>query len=186
MNLWFRLFWYLVSLPWRAALRLPEDVSKLRFRVLPLDFDTSLHLNNGRYLALMDLGRFDLIASGGLLRSAIKHRWTPIANSVVIRFRQELRFWALFELRTRIIAWRDRDVVIEQVFVALSGKRAGQVAARALFVGGLYDRGTKSFVEISRLMQEIGVTRESPRMPDEAKDFLASVDSLRAADRVSS
>ena len=30
-------------------------------RVWPNDLDTNAHMNNGRYLTLMDLGRFDLM-----------------------------------------------------------------------------------------------------------------------------
>ena len=54
------------------ALRVPRigllDESAVGFRVLPGDLDVNVHLNNGRYLALMDLGRFDLLIRGGLLR----------------------------------------------------------------------------------------------------------------------
>jgi acyl-CoA thioesterase FadM len=36
--------------------------SVVRFRVWPGDLDFNLHMNNGRYLTLMGLGRLDLMA----------------------------------------------------------------------------------------------------------------------------
>jgi hypothetical protein len=51
------------------ALRAPRigllEESAVGFRVLPGDLDVNVHLNNGRYLALMDLGRFDLLIRAG-------------------------------------------------------------------------------------------------------------------------
>lgn len=183
MNLWFRLIWYFITTRFRPALTLPDDISRLKFRVWPHDLDTSMHLNNGRYLALMDIGRLDLMVAGGLLRPALRHGWTPIANSIQIRFRRELRVWAAMELQTRIVGWTKDEVIIEQVFVSLGDGREGQVAARALFSGGLYDRKARSFVEISRLMEEVGVDADSPELPPECKAFLDSIHKLRDVDR---
>jgi len=59
MNLWFRLI-ALVFTAWRATpFRSTDDVSRVHARVWPTDLDLSLHVNNGRYLTLMDLGRSD-------------------------------------------------------------------------------------------------------------------------------
>lgn len=56
MNLWLRLLWLIVTAKARGALVLPEGVSIVTFRVWPHDLDLSVHMNNGRYLTLMDLG----------------------------------------------------------------------------------------------------------------------------------
>ncbi len=183
MNLWLRLIGYFLTLYWRPGIDVPDETSVVRFRVWPHDLDTSLHLNNGRYLQFMDQGRLDLIVSGGLLKAALKHRWTPIASAVQIRFRRELLLWEKLELRSRILGWRDEDVVIEQVFVPVTGPRAGHVAARALFSGGLYDRKAKAFVPVARMMHEIGIDRPSPELPPEAQAFLESNARLRDVDR---
>ena len=69
MNLWLRLIW--LSHDRRGGGRrcaLPDGMSVLRFRAWPTDLDPSLHVNNGRYLALMDLGRLDLMVGAGLWR----------------------------------------------------------------------------------------------------------------------
>ena len=66
MNLWLRLIWLFLTTPFRPRLAIPTDVSVLGLRVLPNDLDLSLHMNNGRYLTVMDLGRLDLILRSGL------------------------------------------------------------------------------------------------------------------------
>lgn len=179
MNLWFRLFWYLVTAGTRPRLTLPQDASRLYFRVLPNDLDTSGHLNNGRYLTLMDFGRLDIMVGSGLWRAVLRYKWTPIANAVMIRFRREIRLFQRFRLESRIIAWETTTVVMEQVFIHDGGKHDGEVAARALFKGGLYDRRERRFIPIARLMGEIGVSAESPALTPEIDAFLHADDKMR-------
>ena len=183
MNLWFRLFWYLVFHSWRRKLDLPEQTSKLNFRVWPLDLDTSVHLNNGRYLTLMDQGRLDLMVGGGLVGAVVSKGWTPITNAIIVRFRRELRLFEKLQVQTRILGWSENEIVLEQLIVSRSGDRKGQVAARALFTGGLYDRKARKFVPVSRMMHEIGVDQDSPQLPEEAKAFFESIERLRDLDR---
>ena len=162
MNLWLRLLWLLLTPRRRGHLVLPAEPSTLYFRVWPHDLDPSMHLNNGRYLTLMDLGRLDILARSGLLREVWRRKWTPIASAISIRFRRELCTWQKFRLETRLLCWDASNDVIEQTFWIEGGPRNGQVAARALFKGGLYDRRDKKFVEIARLMTLTGVSAISP------------------------
>jgi acyl-CoA thioesterase FadM len=181
MNLWLRLLWLLITARWRPAIAMPGGVSVLRFRVWPHDLDVSLHMNNGRYLTIMDLGRLDLMLASGLWRSVLAHRWTPIASAVKIRYRRELRPFQRFRLQSRLVAWAGDNVVMEQIFVLESGPRAGQVAAHALFKGGLYDRGEKKFVTIDRLMAETGIRVDPPVLSPEVEAFLKADDELKRA-----
>lgn len=185
MNLWLRLFWYAATIRFRPALALPVDTSRLRFRVWPLDLDTSLHMNNGRYLTMMDLGRVDIMVGSGLWRAVLKHGWTPIASTITIRFRRELKLFQCFRIETRLLAWDKVSVIMEQTFVMEGGPRDGQIAAQALFKGGLYDRSQKKFVEISRLMAEIGVDTVSPVPSPDVEAFLKADHELKQAGRSS-
>ena len=184
MNLWLRLFIYALTCWWRPPITLPADPAVLRLRVWPVDLDTSLHLNNGRYLTLMDLGRVELMVRSGLWRSVLKHGWTPIASGVQIRFRHELRIFERFDLSTRILWWDTSSIVIEQVFIVVDGPRQGQVAARALFRGGLYDRKARAFLPMSRLMQEIGIKAASPAPSEDVAAFLAADEGMLGRSRV--
>lgn len=179
MNLWLRLLIYLARVRFMAALELPAGVSRLPFRCLPTDLDTSLHMNNGRYLTLMDLGRLDIMVRSGLWRSLLRHGWTPIASTITIRYRRELRLFQRVDLETRLVAWSGTNVVMEQLFVIATGPRAGEIAARALFKGGLYDRRARAFVPVAQLMEELGISHDSPPQSAEVEAFLAADEALR-------
>jgi acyl-CoA thioesterase FadM len=156
----------------------------LNFRVWPHDLDLSLHMNNGRYLTLMDLGRLDAMVRSGLWREVLRHKWTPIASAITIRFQRELRLFQKFRLDTKLLCWDASLVVMEQIFVIDGGPRDGQVAARALFKGGLYDRKERKFVEIARLMALLGVSETSPPATAEVEAFLHADDQLKQTGRV--
>lgn len=186
MNLWFRLLWVLLTARRRGALSLPGETSILSFRVWPHDLDLSVHMNNGRYLTLMDLGRLDVLVRSGIWREVRRHKWTPIASAITIRFQRELRPFQKFRLETRLLCWDATLVVMEQIFVIDGGPRDGQAATRALFKGGLYDRKEKKFVEISRLMSLLGVSEISPPATPEVEAFLHADDQLKQAGRLAS
>ena len=73
MNLWLRLIWVALSGWLGHRLDLPGEASRLTFRVWFHDLDPFRHMNNGRYLTLMDLGRTDLMVRSGLARAAFAH-----------------------------------------------------------------------------------------------------------------
>ena len=186
MNLWFRLIWVLLKSRHRGPLTLPGGISVLSFRVWPHDLDLSVHMNNGRYLTLMDLGRLDALIRSGLWRHVLRNRWTPIASAVTVRFQRELRPFQKFRLETRLLCWGPILVVMEQTFVIDGGPRDGQAAARALFKGGVYDRKDKKFVEIARLMTLLGVSEISPPATPEVEAFLHADDQLKQAGKAAS
>lgn len=176
MNLWFRLIGMLVACLWRQPIAAPLGVSRLRFTVLPHDLDTSMHMNNGRYWTLMDLGRTDLILRTGLWRDVLKRRWTPIATAGQIRFRRELRLFERFWLETEVLAWEGARIVIEHRML----KDDGSVAAIALVQTGLYDRKARAFVAAAELMSRTGAVADSPPIRDDVAAFLAADDALKA------
>lgn len=184
MNLWFRLIWVLLTARSRGYLDIPRQTSVLPFRVWLHDLDISAHMNNGRYLTIMDLGRLDVMVRSGLWRQVLNHRWTPIASAITVRFQRELQPFQKFRLETRLLCWDAALVVMEQTFVIDGGTRDGQAAARALFKGGLYDRKERKFVEIARLMALLGVSEVSPPSTPEVEAFLHADDQLKQAGRV--
>jgi acyl-CoA thioesterase FadM len=182
MNLWFRLLCYALTSWWRPAIKHTADaldVGTLNFTVLPTDLDMSLHMNNGRYLTLMDIGRLDFLVRTGLWRAVRKNGWTPIASAIIIRYRRELRPFARFKLETRLVSWAEASVVMEQTFILLNGPHAGQVAARALFKGGIYSRSERKFVDVARMMREIGVEGSSPPLTSDIEAFVKADGALK-------
>jgi acyl-CoA thioesterase FadM len=145
------------------ALRAPRigllEESAVGFRVLPGDLDVNVHLNNGRYLALMDLGRFDLLIRGGLFRPMVRLRWRPLLGSAMVRYRRSLRPFQRFQLRSRLICWDDRWFVFEQRF-----ESRGQLYAVALARGLFRDRTGN--VPPAQVLAAAGITQSSPPPPD--------------------
>ncbi len=183
MNLWLRLLAILITSRFRGSINPPGESSVLGFRVWPHDLDPSIHMNNGRYLTIMDLGRLDIMLRSGLWRTALKERWTPIASAIAIRYRRELGLFQKFRLETRIVCWDATLVVMEQIFVIEGGPRSGQTAAQALFKGGLYDRKQGAFVPMATLMKSIGVTAASPAPTPEVEAFLRTDAEMKQAAR---
>lgn len=181
MNLWLRLIRVLISGFWGSRLNLPHDASHLTFRTWFHDLDTSMHMNNGRYLTLMDLGRLDLMIRSGLVQTALKNKWTPIASSIAIRFKREVRLFGRFRMESRIVAWDKTQVIIEQTTYLETGRHKGQIASHAFFKGGLYERHNKRFVPIEDLMAAIGVNEPSPPLSAEIEAFLAADRAMKGA-----
>ena len=160
------------------ALRAPRtDVRAelvIRFRVMPDDLDVNVHMNNGRYLALMDLARFGLVVRARLYRPrAHRQRW-PVIGSTMVRYRRSLQPFQRFELYTRVLGWDDRWFVFEQRF-----EREGRVyctgLTRAMF---RTPAGTLTPVQALR---EAGCDTESPPLPDYVRRWVAADDGAYAA-----
>ena len=134
------------------------DPVSLRFRALPRDCDTNLHLNNARYLSLMDLGRLSLVGRMGLGSSMLKQKWGAVVGAVELEFLSEIRMFAAFDLTTRIVGWDPKWFYMEQRF-----ERAGKLAAVGR-VQGLF-RGRGRSVPTAEVIAEVGPWVTSPELP---------------------
>ena len=180
MNLWLRLVHLIVASAFRPRLNPVSDMSRLRFRVWPHDLDTSLHMNNGRYWTIMDLGRADLLVRSGLWRAVLRQKWTPVISAAQIRFRRELKMLRTFRLETRIVTWAETWMVFEHRIVLVGRDGSEIVSAIALLRGGLYDRRARRFVPMERLFAETGLPHaDSPPPPPEVAAFLEAEEALK-------
>jgi acyl-CoA thioesterase FadM len=179
MNLWFRVIYFFIAGLLRAKNLKHDDVSRLKFRVWPHDLDTNLHLNNGRYLTMADLGRMDLLLRAGLLRAVLKEGLLPMLSGTVIRYRREIRPFQRFELQSRIVCWRATAFVMEHRYIIEKDGEA-VTAALALVRGGLYDKKSRRFVPAAHLMELAGYTGPSPEITPEIEAFLSVEDSLKS------
>ena len=158
MNLFFRLIKVLLGTLWRTPLKLLDE-SVVEFRVWPNDLDLNLHMNNGRYLTLMDLGRFDLIFRMGMLRHMFRQRWQPVAASATIRFRHSLKPFRKFQIRTRLVCWDEQWIFFEQRFES-EGRLVAQGLIRALLRVGAGNVSTAKILEV------MGQKVASPPIPE--------------------
>ncbi len=146
-----------------AALRRPRlhplEDSVIRFRVWPNDLDVNLHMNNGRYLTLMDLGRLDLIVRMGVLGTLRRRRWNPVIGSLQVRYRRSLLPFQAYDIRTRLLCWDERWFFLDQRF-----ERRGDVVASAL-VKGLF-LGPDGRVPTQQVVDASPHRIESPPPPE--------------------
>lgn len=129
-----RTLWKGLTLPLRTPMQ-PLDTSVLTFRVWPNDLDVNVHMNNGRFLSVMDLGRFDLTFRTGLGRAMLRNRWRGLVGGATIRFRRSLDPFERYELHTRLLGWDAKWFFLEQRFLKSEGDLAAEGLVRALFRG---------------------------------------------------
>lgn len=179
MNLLFRMFYLFVSTWFRPKLTSPDQPSILRFRVLPLDIDFNIHMTNGRYLSIADIGRMDVAFRSGLFRHVTKNGWAPVVTFNAVLFRRELRIWQRFELRTQLIYWNDEIQIFEHAYYFVGGKMGGQQAAVLLVAAGFYDRKAKAFVPAQRQFELIGINPPAPILTPRIERFIAAYKAFR-------
>jgi acyl-CoA thioesterase FadM len=161
VNLYLRLFLLLLRML-RQARRGVLDDSRVCLRVLPNDCDINLHMNNGRYLSIMDLGRVHLLGQIGLLPIIFRNRWMPVLAAAEINFIRPLKPLQKFDLVTRVVTWDEKYVYIEQLFEA-----RGELCAHA-FVRGLF-LGPAGRVGNATVLAQLGYHGAPPEMPEELR-----------------
>jgi acyl-CoA thioesterase FadM len=97
----------------------PLDEAVTRWQVCPGDLDVFGHMNNSRYLQLMDYARLDLLIRMGLLPAVVKNRWIVPLGMAQVDFRAPLKPFQKFEIGTRVLSYDDRWVYIAQTFRSL-------------------------------------------------------------------
>jgi acyl-CoA thioesterase FadM len=102
-------------------------ISRIRVTTLPTDIDLLRHMNNGRYLSLFDLGRWDLLIRTGLADATRRQGWYPVVSNETITFRKSLNLWQSFVIETRFMGHDDRAFFLEHRAVV-----DGEIYARAI------------------------------------------------------
>jgi len=126
MNRLIRLLWLLLRSRFRTPVS-PLGPCETPFRCWFTDLDPLLHMNNGIYLCIMDLGRFDLLIRSGLWRVIQLRGWYTVVVAETIQFRRSIGLFQRFVIRTRVLGWDEKAILIEQRYV-----RGGEVVAHAL------------------------------------------------------
>jgi acyl-CoA thioesterase FadM len=174
MNLIFRLLAVALASLRRPRLS-PLDESVVRFTVLPTDLDVNGHMNNGRYLTLMDLGRVDLLLRTGIVGVMRRNRWSGVVASVAISYRRALNPFQRYELRTRLVGWDERWFFMEQRFT-----RRGELCAYGMVKIQFARRGGR--VPPREMAETIHPGAQSPPVPQAVRDWQDSEERLVAGE----
>lgn len=157
MNLWFRLLWLTLTLRRKPAASVLDEV-RLPLRVLPNDLDLFLHMNNGRYLTLMDLGRFALMYRTGLLGDLRRIGGTALLGGILVYYIRPLSLFQRVDLYTQVVSWDDKWIYLEHRMV-----RGETLHARA--IARVLARDAEGNIPTRRLLERIDAAELDPPQP---------------------
>jgi len=160
---WFRLFRVGLGLVGASKVDLLAT-TRIRLRVWPTDLDFNLHVNNGRYLALADIGRMHWFVRTGLLGVARRYKAYPFVGDAIAKFRRVLRGFQAIEIYSRLIGWNHKWGFLEHRFVH-GGRVIGVVAIRGVF------KGPDGPIDPGKLLEGLAHAAAPPELPAWANRF---------------
>ena len=163
MNLYFRLLAALVS-GFRAPRLAHDAVFTKNFRVWLHDLDVFGHMNNGRYLQIMDVARTEWMTRTGVLSAMWSYKWSAVLGGGLTRYRRSLKLFQKYQVRTQLIHWDERWFFFEHVFVDAQGRRVAVGISRAALRSGA------DWVHTSDIVTEVAAGATTPPAPE----FLAN------------
>ena len=109
-----RLVWALIRSRLKPRLGLLDE-SAVAMRVWPNDLDLNVHMNSGRYVSMMDIGRVELLGRTRMLRKVFGRGWRPMVGNSTIRYRRSLLPFQRFVVRTRVLCWDEKWLYFRHV-----------------------------------------------------------------------
>jgi acyl-CoA thioesterase FadM len=167
MVVFFRLMWALIRSQFKRKIDILDE-SAVTMRVWPNDLDLNVHMNSGRYISMMDIGRVEILGRLRLLRKVFGRGWRPMVGGSTIRYRRSLLPFQRFTVRTRIVCWDAKWLYFRH-----SIDVRGELCAVA-YVRGLL-RGREGNVTPAQILELAGKPdATSPPMPDDLAQWAAA------------
>jgi len=165
MNLYLRLMLALVS-GFRGP-RLEYDAPSYKtFRVWPHDLDAFGHMNNGRYLQIMDVARAEWMARTGVLATMWDNRWSAVLGGGLTRYRLSLKLMQKYQVRTQLMHWDERWFFFEHAFIDHQGRRVAVGISRAAL------RSAGDWVSTNDIVTAVAPHATNPPPPDYLQHWL--------------
>lgn len=147
------------------------EPTRVSLRVWPDDIDGNLHVNNGRYLTLADLGRITWFLRSGVLAQARRFHAIPLIADSIAKFRRELKLFSSFTIETRLLGWERRCILLEHRFL-VDEHVSGLVAVRCVFKSG------RRTIYPNELLGGLSSRVQSPVLPAWLSHFSESCEAL--------
>lgn len=160
MNLWFRTLLTYIFAHFRPKVDVIDE-TRIRLRTLPTDLDVAIHMNNGRYSTIADLGRWDMMIRIGFWKIMRTRGWHPVVGTSKVWHRRSLEPFQPFDLTTKLLFWDDKWTYLEHRFEGV-GKDAGTLYCRVV-VKTLFLKGREK-IPSAKLIEAFGHVGESPDM----------------------
>jgi acyl-CoA thioesterase FadM len=123
-------------------------------------------MNNGIYLTLMDVARFDMLKRSGAWKACRKAHIHPVVVGETISFRKSLKLGQKFSIESGVLGWNDVAFFIRQRFV-VEGEIYAEAVVRLRFLKS--PKGTPSPAEVLEVMG--GWEGEIPSLPTWISDW---------------
>lgn len=165
MNLYLRLLMALVT-GRRSRLGYADSLERF-FRVWPHDLDAFGHMNNGRYLQIMDVARVEWMTRTGVAKLLLANRWSGVLGGTLMRYRHPLRPFQRYRVTTTLIHWDERWFFFQQTF----WDEAGRCVASGLSRAAVRRRGT--WISTRDVADQLKPGLVPPPAPDYLRTWLA-------------
>ncbi|MEO8153343.1 MAG: thioesterase family protein [Rhizobacter sp.] len=173
MNLYIRLLLTLLRC-WRLPRITLGDTLERRLRVLPNDIDINGHMNNGRYLTLIDLMLVEYFVRTGFARVMMRKGWRPMSGGAIITYRRGLNPFQAYQLRFRLDASDDNWNYMRFEFM-----RDGRVHAAGYMKGAAVGRG--GLVPNTESYAAMNLAPPAHALPAAVQHWLAAEQGVMAA-----
>ena len=157
LNIWGRLVYTLFAGRYRKKLTF-MDTCITPFRVLPSDLDLNFHMNNARYFAWMDIGRFDLLNRSGMFSIMKEKSWFPVVADEKISFGKSLDLFDSVFLETKLHGWDEKYFYILQQF-----KKDNKIHAGALVKARILSKKSGP-LETNEVLNTVDKLHEKPNI----------------------
>ena len=147
----------------------PYGVSSLPLVVMPWDCDANFHINNGRYLSIMDVARVQLYLDAGIIRPMMKNKWVPVVTSSHLLYRRSIDIFVKYDLSSQFVGRTDKFLIVEHRF-SIKGETA------VLCYVALAFRDNSGVVDSDRLVEGFGLQNLSADTHPEIIDAFLKTD----------
>jgi acyl-CoA thioesterase FadM len=170
MNLYLRLLWTILR-AWRMPKMGIHDVLERKLRVLPGDLDINMHMNNGRYLTVIDLLLIEFFVRTGYAKVLLSNGWKPMSGGSIISYRRGLQPFQSYTVRYRFTGCDDIWNYMHFEFIA-----DGKVCAAGYMKGAAVSK--QGFVQNAQSYALLGLPLSTEPLPQAVQHWQASERSL--------
>ncbi len=146
------------------------DNFELQFIALPLIDTDFTRLFTQTYSLYMGLARWNFLFNSEFRTVALKKAWVPVTTAETITYRKSIKAFDRVSLITRLLYWNDHRFYLEHVFYV-----KGKVCAHT-YIEGLV-RSPQGHLKPNEVFKALGVTRESPAIPEKMQGWVNSISS---------
>lgn len=164
MNLYLRLVYVIASALRRGGLAFGDELT-VTYRVLPNDLDVNGHMNNSRYLTMLDLAIVELFLRSKTLQRARRAGWRPLVGGSLISYRKSLTLWQRYTIKVRLDSWDERWNYFKFEFVA-----RGVVYATGFVKGSMVGKNGLVLNTVSSPV--LGIERDEGRLSEAVRDWI--------------